>query len=89
MSGIKTLKSKLAAIVPNGQSAEGMALVGRLMTIEEIEGVSGADTGSCGPATGYGMTGTGTTFGQTGGSFIQTGGTYTMDCTPPKGTVAA
>lgn len=68
---------------PAAQDGFGELLVARLLTLPELESVSGGDgTGSCGsgPST-YGSSGGGS-FTQQGGQFQQTGGSYKMSCTP-------
>lgn len=53
-------------------------LVGRLLSIEEIDDVAGASYASCDDPEGY--TQSGGSYTQDGGYYSQTGGSYTMEC---------
>jgi hypothetical protein len=58
--------------------AFGGELVGRLLSLSEIDAVSGA-YGQCGPGPSS-YTQTGGSYTQSGGSYTQSGGNYGMTC---------
>ncbi|MFN7883495.1 MAG: hypothetical protein ACK5PF_10860 [bacterium] len=57
----------------------GSQLVGRLLSLTEIDTVGGGDYGMCGPYTQYSMSG-GSSYTQSGGDYKQSGGSYNMKC---------
>jgi hypothetical protein len=56
----------------------GSQLVGRLLSLTEIDTVGGGDYGMCGSYEQY--TRSGGSYTQSGGDYTQTGGSYNMKC---------
>lgn len=73
-------ESKSAGIEAQGNDLFGTHIVGKLLSIDELDQIGGGDIGVCGPgAPSYYQSGGGQYY-QSGGSYTQSGGSYSMSC---------